>query len=123
MADAQEALAQAEAYFSHKEYAATLAASYEAAAAAARVPLYKRLVDPFTPEQVLWEFENIFVLAGLTDGAWRKLTAEFDRLRRVPPDEAGAKAILERAREFRTYCEGFKPPEPRRAARAAAAAD
>jgi len=123
VADAQEALAQAEAYFSHKEYAATLAASYEAAAAAARVPLYKRLVDPFTPEQVLWEFENIFVLAGLTDGAWRKLTAEFDRLRRVPPDEAGAKAILERAREFRTYCEGFKPPEPRRAARAAAAAD
>jgi sulfite reductase (ferredoxin) len=123
VADAQEALAQAEAYFAHKEYGTALVASYEAAAAAARVPLYKRLVDPFTPEQVLWEFENIFVLAGLTDGAWRKLSAEFDRLRKAPPDEAGAKAILERAREFRTYCEGFKPPEPRRAARAAAAAD
>ena len=122
VADAQEALAQADAYFSHKEYATTLVASYEAAAAAARVPLYKRLVDPFTPEQVLWEFENIFVLAGATDGAWRKVSAEFDRLRKAPPDEAGARAILERAREFGKYCQGFKPPEPRRAAPAAAAA-
>jgi hypothetical protein len=87
------------------------------------VPLYKRLVDPFTPEQTLWEFENIFVLAGATDGAWRKLTVEFDRLRKAPPDEAGAKAILERAREFNKYCEGFKPPEPKRAAPAKAAAD
>jgi sulfite reductase beta subunit-like hemoprotein len=121
-ADAREALAQAEAYAAHREFAAALAAGYEAAAAAARVPLYRRLVDPFTPEQVLWEFENIFVLAGLTDGAWGDLTAEFDRLRRVAPDEAGARAILERAREFARCCEGFTPPEPGRRVAAPAAA-
>ncbi len=49
VADAKEALAQAEAYFAHKEFAAAIFAGYEAAAAAARVPLYRRLVDPFTP--------------------------------------------------------------------------
>jgi sulfite reductase (ferredoxin) len=48
--DAYEWLAQAEALFYHKEYESAVRAAYEAAGAAARVPLYKRLVDPFNAE-------------------------------------------------------------------------
>jgi len=107
VADAKEALALAEAYVAHKEFAAAILAGYEAAAAAARVPLYRRLVDPFTPEQVLWEFENIFVLSGQTGGAWEELAAEFERLKEAEPAEAGARAMLERARAFGDFCAGF----------------
>jgi sulfite reductase beta subunit-like hemoprotein len=116
--DARERLAQGEAYFLHREYEAAAAAAYEAAAAAARVPLYRRLVDPFTAEQALWEFENIFVLAGETGGAWRELAAEFARLRAAPPGEAAARAILDRAREFLAYCADFaaQPAAPAAAA-------
>jgi uncharacterized protein (UPF0332 family) len=125
VADAQEALAQAEAYFSHKEYEAALAAGYEAAAAAARVPLYRRLVDPFTPEQTLWEFENIFVRSGQTNGQWNELRAVFDALRQVDPGESAARAILDRAREFGAFCAGFKadPIRFKAAPAAQAAAD
>jgi sulfite reductase (ferredoxin) len=105
--DARERLAQGEAYFLHREYEAAAAAAYEAAAAAARVPLYRRLVDPFTAEQALWEFENIFVLAGETGGAWRELAAELARLRAAPAEEAAARASLDRAREFLAYCADF----------------
>jgi len=122
-ADAQETLAQAEAYFSHKEFEAVLAAGYEAAAAAARVPLYRRLVDPFTPEQTLWEFENIFVRSGQTNGQWQDVRAEFDGLRKAEPGESTAQAILDRAREFGAFCAGFKAdPIKFKAARAEQAA-
>ncbi|HUK20833.1 MAG TPA: nitrite/sulfite reductase [Gemmatimonadales bacterium] len=105
--DAEEALAQADAYVEHKAWDAAIYAAYDAAAAGARVPLYKRLVDPFTSEQVLWEFENIFVLSGQTDGAWPDLRKSFDTLRSVEPSEAAARAILERAREFVAYSTEF----------------
>jgi len=108
-ADAEEWLAQGEAYFIHKEFQAALFAGYEAAAAAARVPLYRRLVDPFTAEQALWEFENIFVLADATDGAWKGLTEEFSRRKQVVPDEATARQMLDRARAFAEFCAGFQP--------------
>jgi sulfite reductase (ferredoxin) len=120
VADAQEALAQAEAYFSHKEYDAAIYAAYDAAATAARVPLYRRLVDPFTSEQVLWEFENIFVLSGQTAGAWTGLSTQFAQLKAVAADESGARAILDRAREFGSYCATFWA-EPIRFSAAAAA--
>jgi sulfite reductase (ferredoxin) len=106
-ADAKEALAQAEAYFAHKEFEAAILAAYEAVADAARVPLYRRLVDPFTAEQVLWEFENIFVLSGQTEGAWSDVREEFERLKRAEPGEAAARAILDRARAFGAFCAGF----------------
>jgi len=105
--DAAEALAQAEAYFHHKEYGAAIFAAYDAAAAAARPPLYRRLVDPFTSEQALWEFENLFVLSGQTNGAWKDLSGEFDRLRKVEAGEITARAILDRAREFGEFSAGF----------------
>jgi len=125
VADAKEALAQAEAYFAHKEFGAAIFAGYEAAAAAARVPLYRRLVDPFTPEQALWEFENIFVLSSQTDGAWSEVATEFERLKRAEPSEAAARAILDRARAFGDFCAGFaaEPIKFKDAPAAEAAAD
>lgn len=107
VADAQETLAQAEAYFSHKEYGAAILAGYDAAADAARVPLYRRLVDPFTSEQALWEFENIFVLSGQADAEWAVLLADVARLKQAAPDEAAARAMLDRARAFGVFCASF----------------
>jgi sulfite reductase (ferredoxin) len=108
---ANEWLAQAEALIYHKEYEHAVIAAYEAAAAAARVPLYERLVDPFTADEALWEFENLFVLSGQTQGAWDDISSKFATLKanvrqtevcRTPED--AARAILAEARNFVTYC-------------------
>ncbi|MDQ2977149.1 MAG: nitrite/sulfite reductase [Acidobacteriota bacterium] len=103
---AREQLAQAEALIYHKEYEAAGRAAYEAAAAAARVPLYQRLVDPFTADEALWEFENLFVLSGETGGRWEGISSRFEELRSEvyrTPDEAAQK-ILDEARRFVSYC-------------------
>ncbi len=78
---ARERLAQAEALICHKEYEDAGLAAYEAAAAAARVPLYQRLVDPFTADEALWEFENLFVLSGETAGNWKEVSSRFEELK------------------------------------------
>ncbi len=111
---ASEWLAQAEALIYHKEYDHAVMAAYEAAAAAARVPLYERLVDPFTADEALWEFENLFVLSGQTQGAWEGVSSKFatlkeDGLETQPdvlqtPGEVRARAILDQARTFVSYC-------------------
>ena len=131
---ANEWLAQAEALLYHKEYEHAIIAAYEAAAAAARVPLYVRLVDPFTADEALWEFENLFVLSGQTQGAWEGISSKFARLkedglkdvrqtsvcrdlaRKEPnetlrqtevcrtPNEEAARSILDLARSFVSYC-------------------
>jgi sulfite reductase (ferredoxin) len=111
---AREGLAQAEAFIYHREYRHALLAAYEAAAAAARVPLYARLVDPFTVDEALWEFENLLVLSGQTDGAWQNLSSRFTELKSYEGNEATAKSILSEAREFVDYCAGFKQPEVER---------
>src|SRR6185369_5747303 len=67
-------LAQAEALIYHKAYEQASLVAYQSAAAAARVQLYRRLVDPFTADEALWEFENLFVLSGETQGEWRDLS-------------------------------------------------
>jgi uncharacterized protein (UPF0332 family) len=114
---AREWLAQADAYVYHKEYEQAVLAAYEAAAAAARVPLYQRLVDPFTSAEALWEFENLFVLSGETEGLWKDISSSFDSLKatalsivRQPEAEQGAGAnatqeFLLQARSFLNYCE------------------
>ncbi|MGI9066434.1 MAG: nitrite/sulfite reductase [Pyrinomonadaceae bacterium] len=78
---ARERLAQAEALIYHKEYEEAGRAAYEAAASAARVPLYQRLVDPFTADEAFWEFENLFVLSGETEGAWEGVSSLFEQLK------------------------------------------
>lgn len=111
---ASEWLAQAEALIYHKEYEHAVIAAYEAAAAAARVPLYERLVDPFTADEALWEFENLFVLSGQTQGAWEGVSSKFATLKEdglktqldvlQTPGEVRAQAILDDARSFVSYC-------------------
>jgi sulfite reductase (ferredoxin) len=96
-------LAQSEALIYHKQYREASLTAYEAAAAAARVPLYRRLVDPFTSEEALWEFENLFVLSGETEGEWQELTSRFDRMKR-DATEAGARTVLDEARAFVVFC-------------------
>lgn len=105
--DAHEKLSQAAAYLHHQNYEQTLIEVYEAAAAAARVPLYQRLCDPFTSSDALWQFENLFVLSGQTNGAWSDLQANFDAVKAGTADEASAQAALETARQFVQYVEGF----------------
>jgi len=106
----RELLAQGDAYFYHHEYEHVLLVAYEAAAAAARVPLYQRLVDPFTDDEALWEFENLFVLSGQTQGEWQELSSRFNELHGYSPTEKAANTLLIRARSFVDYCEKFVPP-------------
>ncbi len=106
-ATAHERLQQAAAYIHHGNYEQAQIEAYEAAAAAARVPLYQRLVDPFTSLEALWEFENLFVLSGQTGGSWRGLSASFESLKSGAADEVTAQAAVEMAREFVGYCEQF----------------
>jgi len=84
-------------------------AAHEAASAAARVPLYARLVDPFTSDEVLWEFENLFVLSGQTKGDWQGVSARFLQFKNGESNETNVKIILDEAREFVTYCATFSP--------------
>jgi sulfite reductase (ferredoxin) len=74
-------LAQAEALVYHKEYHQAALAAYEAAAAAARVPLYQHLIDPFTSDEALWEFENLFVLSGRASADWEAISSRFEELK------------------------------------------
>lgn len=109
---AREWLAQAEALVYHKEYQSAVLAAYEAAAAAARVPLYQRLVDPFNADEALWEFENLFVLSGETQGAWEGTSAKFAELKKsefATSPEAAAREILDEARKFITYVANEAP--------------
>jgi sulfite reductase beta subunit-like hemoprotein len=111
---ANEWLAQADALIYHKEYEHAVIAAYEAAAAAARVPLYERLVDPFSADEALWEFENLFVLSGQTQGAWEDVSSKLATLKedglKIPsgvlqtPGDVRAQAILNEARSFVSYC-------------------
>jgi len=106
----RELLAQGDAFFYHHEYAHVLLVAYEAAAAAARVPLYQRLVDPFTDDEALWEFENLFVLSGQTQGEWQELSSRFVELQGYSPTETAANTLLIKARSFVDFCEKFVPP-------------
>src|SRR5260370_1393941 len=96
---ARELLAQVEALIYHKEYEHALLTAYEGAAAAARVPLYQRLVDPFNAAEALWEFENLFVLSGETLGDWGEISFPFEELKKSEANQAKARAMLGGTRE------------------------
>lgn len=101
---AREWIAQAEAFIYHKEYEHAMLAAYEAAAAAVRVPLYARLVDPFTADEALWEFENLFVLSGDAAGEWENVSSRFIELRSYEANESAAMGILDEAKRLVEYC-------------------
>ncbi|MGF1669308.1 MAG: hypothetical protein ACFCU6_02585, partial [Balneolaceae bacterium] len=105
MKDAREKLAQAEASIYHKEYEYAINEAYEAAAFAVRLPLYERLVDPFSSEEALWKFETLFVLTGETDGEWNEISAEFDELKNSGSDHQTAQEICQKARNLIEYIE------------------
>ncbi|HEU4769770.1 MAG TPA: nitrite/sulfite reductase, partial [Pyrinomonadaceae bacterium] len=107
---AGEGLAQAKAFLYHKEYEYTLRTAYKAAAAAARVPLYHRLVDPFNDDEALWEFENLFVLTGQTKGEWQNVSSRFIELQSSDQNESNARAILDEAERFVGYCSQLQCP-------------
>ncbi len=100
MADAREKLAQAEAFLMHKEFQNAQIEAYEAAALAARVPLYAALCDPFTSEQSLWEFENIFVRSGRASSEWLNFAEKLEAGKKKEPTEAGAKDLIGLAKKF-----------------------
>jgi sulfite reductase (ferredoxin) len=106
---AEEWISQAEAYFYHEEYSHAALAAYEAAARAARVPLYKRLVDPFTSDEALWEFENLFVISGQTGGSWKDLSSRFDDSKHRATMEESSRMFLDEVRDFVAFCRGFQP--------------
>ncbi len=108
MAVAREHLAQAEAFLHHKEFEHAQLEACETMAYAARVPLYARLVDPFTSEQVLWEFENIFVRAGLSGPEWKELAGKVESEKKAPPSEARARALIDLARKHLSECERLR---------------
>ena len=109
MAQAREWLAQAEAFIYHKEFEHAMLAAYEATAAAARVPLYARLVDPFTADEALWEFENLFVLSGKTEGEWQNVSSRFSELKNYEANETTARILQDESTRFITYCANFRP--------------
>ena len=104
---ARELISQAEALLYHKEFEHAMRAAYEAAAAGARVPLYSRLVDPFTSDEVLWEFENLFVLSGETKGEWPNVSSRLLELRDREANETTAQVILAEVQKFVAYCADF----------------
>jgi sulfite reductase (ferredoxin) len=104
---AWEWLAQGRAFLYHEEYKSAGLAAYEGAARAARVPLYRHLVDPFTSDQALWEFENLFVLSGMTGDEWQHLSDWFETRKSETVDDVSAREILDRAQRFVEYCASF----------------
>ncbi len=96
---AKEHLAQAEAFLAHKEFSNALIEAYEAMAYAARVPLYAVLVDPFTSEQVLWEFENVFARSGRSSAEWLNLSEKVESARRNEATETRVQDFIALARK------------------------
>ena len=107
METAKEKLAQAEASLYHKEYEYASNVAYEAAADAVRVPLYDRLVDPFSSEEALWKFETLFVLTGETNGSWQDFSARFEKLRNNGKDQETASEILKNAKKLIAFIEQY----------------
>ncbi|MDG5767856.1 hypothetical protein QA596_10295 [Balneolales bacterium ANBcel1] len=102
--EAEASLQQAEAHLIHKDYEVSVLESYHAMANAAHVPLYSKLVDPFTPAQTTWEFENLFVRTGEVDDRWLDIHRKLEDAIRQEPTEEHARAMLEMAREFYEVC-------------------
>ena len=67
---------------------------------AACVPLYAVLVDPFTSEQALWEFENIFVRAGRVSQEWLDLSEKMESAKKKTGNERFASDLIDLAKKF-----------------------
>ena len=103
-ADAERRLEQAQALFLHGDYEACINELYVACSDSAHVPLYTKLVDPFTPEQTMWEFENLIVRAGDAEEKWLDVSRRFGEYREGEPSASKAIEFLEAAKEFHSAC-------------------
>ncbi|MGD9651692.1 MAG: nitrite/sulfite reductase [Candidatus Dadabacteria bacterium] len=104
-ATAEKRIQQAEAFLSHSDYAASIRESYRACSDSAHVPLYTKLVDPFTTEQTMWEFENLLVRTGETDQKWLNISVTLKDLAAEEPTEELANKMLGIAKDIYAECE------------------
>lgn len=102
--DAEKHLEQAQAFFLHGDYESTINEAYLACSDSAHVPLYTKLVDPFTPDQTMWEFENLIVRTGEADKKWMNVAEEFKKYKKIEPSAESAIMFLEAAKEFNKEC-------------------
>jgi len=103
--DARKCLEQAEALLKHGEYEASITEAYHSCAASAHVPLYTKLVDPFTTEQTMWEFENLLVRTGNAGDKWVDISAVLKDMIDQEPEEELAAEMLQVARDLYDECE------------------
>ena len=103
--DAERRLERAQALFLHGDYEACINELYLACSESAHVPLYTKLVDPFTPEQTIWEFENLIVRTGETDEKWFDVSSRLGEYRNGEASASKAIEFLEIAKSFHSDCE------------------
>ena len=68
-------------------------------------PLYTKLVDPFTSEQTMWEFENLLVRTGDADERWLDISGVLKDMLDQAASEELAVEMLEIAKDIYTECE------------------
>jgi len=103
--DAEKRIQQAEALLKHGEYETSIMEAFHSCAASAHVPLYTKLVDPFTSEQTMWEFENLLVRTGDSDEKWLDISSVLKDIVDQEPSEELAVEMLEVAKELYSECE------------------
>ena len=104
-ADAEKRLQQAEALLKHGEYGTSIMEAFHSCAASAHVPLYTKLVDPFTSEQTMWEFENLLVRTGDSEEKWLDIASVLNDMVDQEPSEELAVEMLEVAKDLYKECE------------------
>ena len=104
-ADARKRIEQAEALLKHGEYATSVMEAYHSCAASAHVPLYTKLVDPFTSAQTMWEFENLLVRTGEADQKWLDISGVLNDMIDQEATEELAVEMLDVARELYSDCQ------------------
>ena len=102
--DAEKRFEQARALFHHGDYEACASELYLACSDSARVPLHFKLIDPFTPEQAVWEFENVIVRAGEAEEKWLDVSLRLGDYRDGDFSESRAAEFFELAGEFHSAC-------------------
>lgn len=103
--DAEKRIQQAEALLKHGEYGTSIMEAFHSCAASAHVPLYSKLVDPFTSEQTMWEFENLLVRTGESDEKWLDISGVLKDMIDQEPSEELAVEMLEVAKDLYSECE------------------
>lgn len=103
--DAEKRIQQAEALLKHGEYNTSIMEAYHSCAASVHVPLYTKLVDPFTSEQTMWEFENLLVRTGDADERWVDISGVLKYMLDQAASEELAVEMLEIAKDLYTECE------------------